>query len=213
MRPLRAVKGQETTTSIGVFQCPHCGVEEETIVGEREGPFKCRKCHKIMAEDSEELNKIIVEKQVNAYVCPECGEKVSDTSMNWCGETTTGENAVMCPECYIILNGLLLIHHGRLTHQFEPFYSGTDYFEFRHSPCRDKEHGGFCIIYAVLIDNQGRVIFNLECTDCGEIDALKSHTYFLAKDKAPGGKEHTIEVIYLSPKLRKRIGKHSWDDL
>jgi len=216
LKPLRAVNGQKTTTSIGVFKCPHCGVERETIVGGREGPFKCMKCHQIMAKDDEELKKIIIERQVDGFICPECKETVSDTSANWpiAGwGTMDGENAVICPNCLIVLNGLPLIHHGNLTEEFEPLYRGTDYFEFRHSPCRDKEHGGFCTIYAVLMDNQGRVIFNLECMDCGEIDALKTHTYFLAKDKAPRGKEHTIEAIYLSPKLRKRIGKHSWDDL
>ena len=210
---MKILKGLRTRTTLGVFRCPHCGAETETLVGGHEEPFECEKCRQILAKNDEELKKTVIEREVNAYICPECYEKISDTPMNWCHETTDGQNAVMCPKCHAFLNGLPLIHHGEATGKVAPFYSGTDYFGFRHNPCGGKKWGGFCTIYAVLIDKQGRVIFNLQCMDCGAIDALKTHTFLWAKDKALGGKTHTIEAIYLSPSLRRRIAKHSWDNL
>jgi hypothetical protein len=65
--------------------------------------------------------------------------------------------------------------------------------------------GGFADIVAVLIDNQGRIIFNLQCRDCGAYDALKT-------TPSSNGKE-TLKFFYLSPKLRDRIKKHWWDNL
>jgi hypothetical protein len=101
-----------------------------------------------------------------------------------------------------------IMHHGSVegAKEFEPRYTGTDYFNFFHKPCANKEHQGFSDIYAFLIDEQGRLIFNFKCKDCGAINALRTHTDW-DNDKI------TIEHIYLSPSLKQRIGKHSWDKL
>lgn len=99
-----------------------------------------------------------------------------------------------------------IIHHGSCDGKFEPRRSETDYFGFFHKPCADKQHKGGSYIYAVLIDNSGRVIFNFECADCGSRDALKTRTDMFNPDI-------TIEHIYLSPSLKKRIGRHEWDNL
>jgi len=92
-----------------------------------------------------------------------------------------------------------LLHHGNCSGEFKPKYIGSDYFKFYHKPCLNKPNYGFCDIIAVLIDNQGRIVFNLKCEDCGAIDALKIG--------AP------LEVFHLSPKLKNRVNKHWWDDL
>jgi len=210
---LKAVKGEKTETSIGVWICPECKAECHSLLGEEDGSSKCEHCQAVVAHGKEELKALITERKVTGYMCPLCKETIPDTPSNWSGETTNGTKAVMCPQCHVVLNGRPLIHHGELSEEFKPSYRGTDYFEFRHVTCREGEHRGRCLIYAALIDNQGRIIFNLECRDCGRIDALKTHTYLMAKGETPGGEDHTIEAIYLSPELRSRIGKHYWDDL
>ena len=95
-----------------------------------------------------------------------------------------------------------ILHHGLLTGEFIPRRSGTDYFYFFHKPCSDKPNRGLCEVYAILVDNSGRVIFNLKCRDCGEVDALKT---------VPSG-EKPLEKFHLSPSLKSRIKRHWWDD-
>lgn len=194
---LKVVEGKETETTIGVWRCPHCRKDQEVVLGREKGPYKCFDCQRVIARTHEELKHSIIEKKVGAYVCPLCNETVPNTSPNWCGETTDGAGAVMCPRCLAVLNGRLLIHHGESKGEFEPRYHGTDYFAFRHKPCQGKENNGFCVIYAALVDNQGRIIFNLECHDCGRVDALKTHTFFLTKHESTEGKDHTVEAIHL----------------
>ena len=110
---------------------------------------------------------------------------------------------------------LPLIHEGRCEGDFTLSFgcADTDYFAFSHKSCETKNNFGACTIYAVLIDNSGRVIFNIRCEDCGKVDALKTHTYLFAPSLVSKGSAHTVESIYLSPKLQERIGKHAWDDL
>jgi len=213
MPRLKVAEGKQTETTIGVWRCPHCRKDQEAVHRKKEGPYKCFDCQRVIARTHEELKNSIIEKKVDAYVCPLCNETVPNTSQNWAGRTTGGGHAVICPRCCAVLNGHPLIHHGDCSEEFEPRYQGTDYFSFIHQPCQGKENNGFSVIYAVLVDNQGRIIFNLECRDCHRADALKAHTFFLTKHETPEGKEHTIEAIYLSPKLRQRVQKHDWDDL
>jgi len=104
-----------------------------------------------------------------------------------------------------------ILHHGLCSGEFRPRYVGTDYFAFRHEPCKDKEGGGHCQITRVLIDNQGRVIFNLKCRSCGKIDALKTHPYLWVRPK-PRLLPFT-RIFKLSPALRPCVSKHWWDDL
>jgi hypothetical protein len=210
---MRFTEGKKTKTTVGVWRCPKCKRDREVLFGER--PSKCA-CGGVIARKSADLDALIIEKKVTGYVCPLCNRTVPDTPMNWTGKTTDDHNAVMCPECHAVLNGRPVIHHGlggMMEEEWSPFYAGTDYFSFRHMPCKDKEKTGICIIYAVLVDNQGRVIFNLQCIDCGAVDAIKTHTYFLAKYDSPEGIRHTIQAILLSPKLRTRIKEHDWDDV
>jgi hypothetical protein len=102
-----------------------------------------------------------------------------------------------------------LLHHGNCSGEFEPCYTGTDYFNFRHTPCRGKANCGLCEITAILIDNQGRVIFNLKCVDCGSVDALKTSPQLLRYQRL----KDALEVFHLSPNLKSRIKRHWWDDL
>jgi len=102
-----------------------------------------------------------------------------------------------------------LIHHGNCKGEFTPFFIGTDYFAFKHKPCDDSNHTGFSEITAVLIDNKGRIIFNLKCTHCGKTDALKTSRKIWNLKKPP---ENT-EYIYLSPNLKNQIKTHKWDNL
>ncbi|MEM3579590.1 MAG: hypothetical protein QXL54_05155 [Candidatus Bathyarchaeia archaeon] len=104
-----------------------------------------------------------------------------------------------------------LLHHGLCSGEFSPRYVGTDYFTFYHVPCFRKglEHYGHCDVTAVLIDNDGRIIFNLKCKDCGAVDALKTHP-LLWHQKCES--RNTLTRFHLSPKLKTRIRRHWWDN-
>jgi len=208
----KAIKARRVRIDIGVWHCSKCGEDWDMVPVEGD-EYLCPKCDIPLSKEIQTLN-------VWALKCPECGEAVADFKGNWTGlKTVEGRKDVLCPKCRIHLNGLPLIHHGSASGVFVPMYFGTDYFAFTHEPCKKKKRSGFSIIYAVLIDNSGRVIFNLQCEDCGVVDALKTHTYFLAQGapkryrKYKGKPIHTIERIYLSPSLQKRVGRHDWDDL
>lgn len=157
-----AINGKKQKTKSGVYKCPFCGNEHWSISIEEDGSAKCTKCGKVMAKKEEGIDKLIVEKEVDGYVCPICGLTVEDTPLNYTGgDTIDGKMAVLCPKCNNYVNGLPLLHHGHNFGDFEPFISATDYFFFKHNPCKDKEHQGFCDTYACLIDNIGRIIFNV----------------------------------------------------
>ena len=104
-----------------------------------------------------------------------------------------------------------LLHHGDCTEEFEPQYTGTDYFTFRHKPCREEEKWhGHSLITAVLIDNDGRIIFNLKCRSCGKIDALKTHPFLWVRPK-PNPFPHE-QFFKFSPKLKGCVKRHWWDN-
>jgi DNA-directed RNA polymerase subunit M/transcription elongation factor TFIIS len=198
-RVATAIVGKRQKTKAGVFVCPSCGSEHWSVSKREDGKWRCSECGNLMAEKEEDLDKLIVEKEVDGYVCPVCEQVVEDTPLNYTGEETiNGKMAILCPKCHNFVNGLPLIHHGVRFGDFEPVMSGTDYFHFFHKPCKDKGAGGSCEVYACLIDNTGRVILNLQCSDCKAVDAVKTR---------PG-----VGRTFLSPKLRHRVGKHSWDD-
>jgi len=200
-----AIRGEKRKTKSGVFVCPFCGNEHWSVSVEEDGSAKCAKCGEVIASKKEDIDKLLVEKEVDGYICPVCGLIVEDTPLNYTGgDTVDGKWAILCPELHNFVNGLPLLHHGSSFGDFEIRMSGTDYFFAYHKPCRDKQHGGFCDMYAGLIDNTGRVIFNLQCQDCKAVDAVKTHV--------PFGEQGT-KRIFLSPKLRSRIGKHPWDDV
>jgi hypothetical protein len=98
-----------------------------------------------------------------------------------------------------------ILHHGKSSREFIPLYMGTDYFYFWHEPCKEKANMGHCKIYAVLIDNSCRIIFNLQCDDCKKTDAIKVAPFM-------GSIFNPYHIFHLSPNLKDRIGKHSWDD-
>lgn len=95
------------------------------------------------------------------------------------------------------------MHHGKMSGQFEPKFVGTDYFTFYHND------GGHAEITAILIDHEGRVIFNLRCRKCGFEDALKTKPNLWMRHEIP----EPLERFHLSPRLKDRISKHRWDDL
>ncbi|HDD40377.1 MAG TPA: hypothetical protein ENG21_03915 [Nitrososphaeria archaeon] len=100
-----------------------------------------------------------------------------------------------------------VLHHGLLTYEFRPIFVGTDYFCFIHLPCHS-----IADIERVLIDNNGRIIFNLKCRECGKRDALKTHPYFHRLSERP--KEFPYrEIFFLSPRLAECVGEHWWDDV
>lgn len=200
-----AIKGEKRRTKSGVFVCPLCGNEHWSVSVEEDGSAKCTKCGKVMASHEEDIDKLLVEKEVDGYICPICGLIVEDTPLNYSGnDTIDGKMAILCPRLHNFVNGLPLLHHGSNFGEFETKMSGTDYFFAYHKPCRNKQNRGFCDIYAVLIDNTGRVILDLQCQDCKAVDAKKTQVLYGTQG---------IERIFLSPKLRSRIGKHPWDDV
>jgi Arc/MetJ-type ribon-helix-helix transcriptional regulator len=200
-----AVEGKKQRTDSGVYVCPSCGFEHWMITMQKDGSFKCKNCSKVMASNEKDVNNLIKEKKVDSYVCPICNEVVEDTPSNYTGDVTlNGEMAILCPNHNYFLNGLPFLHHGNCFGDFELKMSDTDYFFAFHKPCLEKQNHGYCEIYANLIDNSGRVIFNLQCIDCKAVDAVKTHVPMFAQG---------IERIFLSPKLRHRIGEHPWDDI
>lgn len=90
-----------------------------------------------------------------------------------------------------------LLYHGRCSRIFEPIYYDTDYFTFQCKKCREVSE-----IVAVILDDVGRIIFDLKCPKCGEFDALKTHPDFRMRKKDSG-----LSKFYLSSKLRERIGR------
>jgi len=106
-----------------------------------------------------------------------------------------------------------LLHHGLCTEEFQPRFIGTDYFDFFHKPCATKQWHGLSDIIAVLIDNQGRVIFNLRCRDCSKIDALKTSPQLFRNKEERLGENEVLQLFHLSPKLKARCKQHEWDNL
>jgi len=105
-----------------------------------------------------------------------------------------------------------ILHHGLCSEEFEPKYVGTDYFTFFHKPCVGKPpYHGHSKITHVLIDLDGRIIFNLECRSCGFRDALKTHPYLWDADR-PKEIPYT-KIFQLSPVYKKCCRKHWWDNL
>jgi hypothetical protein len=103
-----------------------------------------------------------------------------------------------------------LLHHGLCSEEFSPRFIGTDYFDFYHAPCSNKDWHGLSDVIAVLIDNQGRVIFNLKCRDCGKIDALKTSPQLFRINRL--SEDELLKVFHLSPKLKARCTRHVWDN-
>jgi len=200
-----AIRGEERKTKSGVFVCPSCGNKHWTVSLEEDKSAKCEKCGEVMAKEEKDLDGLLVEKEVDAYVCPKCGTIVEDTPLNYTfqgTETIDGQMSVMCPKCHNFVNGLPLLHHGASFGDFEPEMSDTDYFFIYHKPCKDEGEGGLSDVYACLIDNTGRIILNVQCQNCKAVEAIKTAPF----------RRQGIEHIFISPNLRKRIGKHSWDD-
>jgi len=105
-----------------------------------------------------------------------------------------------------------ILHHGNCTKEFEPKYVGTDYFTFKHKPCTDKPpFYGNAQITHVLIDHQGRIIFNLKCRTCGAVDVLKTAPYLWIPER-PKPLIYT-KIFHFSPKLKQCVRKHWWDNL
>jgi len=123
---------------------------------------------------------------------------------------TTGQEQIKVEKTFKIYGGLL--HHGLCSEEFEPRHVGTDYFAFFHRPCRDREWHGLCNITAVLIDNRGRIIFNLKCKDCGFKDALKTSPNLFRIQEERLTESEILRVFHLSPKLKARCRQHWWDD-
>jgi hypothetical protein len=96
--------------------------------------------------------------------------------------------------------------------EFQPRFIGTDYFEFFHEPCSNKPWHGLSDITAVLIDNQGRIIFNLKCRDCGAKDALKTSPQLFRSKEERLGENEVLQLFHLSPKLKVRCKRHVWDN-
>jgi hypothetical protein len=69
------------------------------------------------------------------------------------------------------------MHHGIKLGQLGVENLSTDYFGFYHKPCRDsrKSNNGDCTPEYLILDCEGRIIFNLVCADCGFSDVLKTH--------------------------------------
>lgn len=195
-----AILGNKKKAKSGVFVCPNCSAEHWSISFEQ-GGAKCSNCGKLMVTKHEDADKLLVEKEVDAYECPKCGTLVEDNPLNYTGEKTLdGRMAVMCPKCHNFVNGLPLIHHGASFGNFEPKISGTDYFFVYHKPCQGKGEGGFSDVYACIIDAEGRIILNVQCQNCKAVDAIKT---------APFGKLPSLKHIFLSPKLRERVGSYT----
>lgn len=60
------------------------------------------------------------------------------------------------------------MHHGVLSGEFEPRWTGTDYCDFYHKLCNSK-----ALIMGVVLDYQMRIVFTVKCLKCGKVDALK----------------------------------------
>jgi hypothetical protein len=111
-----------------------------------------------------------------------------------------------------LLRAYGLLHHGLCSEEFEPRFIGTDYFWFWHEPCENKPNYGLCDIIGILIDNSGRVIFNLKCRDCGKVDALKIYPYLFKSGDERRRAGDVLKLFHLSPRLKARCRAHWWDD-
>jgi hypothetical protein len=81
-----------------------------------------------------------------------------------------------------------ILHHGLCTGEFQPEFQGTDYFCFKHKNCVNTHpEYGLAKITKVIIDDAGRIIFNLKCDSCGKIDALKTspHLWIPITERKP----------------------------
>ena len=106
-----------------------------------------------------------------------------------------------------------LLHHGLCSEAFEPRFIGTDYFCFWHVPCKNADWHGLCDITAVLIDNSGRIVFNLKCRDCGAKDALKTSPQLFKTREERLTEAEVLKLFHLSPRLKARCKPHWWDNL
>ena len=96
------------------------------------------------------------------------------------------------------------IFHGKCSGEFEPRFTGTDYFQFYHKPCNEVAD-----ITHVLMDHSMRIIFNLKCRKCGKQDALKCTPEFKEIYDALENKDYRIleylrrQLFHLSPEYEK----------
>lgn len=105
-----------------------------------------------------------------------------------------------------------ILHHGNLTEEFEPKYVGTDYFTFYHKPCKDKSpYYGHAQITHVLIDHQGRVIFNLKCRTCRAVDVLKTSPYLWIPERL--NPIPYTRIFHFSLRMKECVRRHWWDNL
>jgi hypothetical protein len=93
-----------------------------------------------------------------------------------------------------------LLHHGKCSGVFEPRATETDYFLFICTKCNAVSE-----IKAVIIDDQGRIIFNLYCPKCRSFDVLKTHPQIGSRESGA-----TLSKFHLSSRLGLRIG--TWRD-
>jgi len=105
-----------------------------------------------------------------------------------------------------------LLHHGLCSEEYRPRFIGTDYIWFWHEPCENRRNYGLCDITGILIDNSGRIIFNLKCRDCGKVDALKVYPYLFKSREERERAGDVLKLFHLSPKLKARCRAHWWDD-
>jgi predicted RNA-binding Zn-ribbon protein involved in translation (DUF1610 family) len=175
-------------TTVGRLKCPNCGHLNWGVIGRGNPPnFQCNKCEGLFPESRWE----VVEVEVDAYECPNCGRLVADSQENYSIGVWAGpEPVLVCPECLTIIRGYL--HHedpsgasiiievdekGGYMHVFHKGCSkaqnGLGYMRLRRM-CVDPETKQWLRKHGYKGEPGSRVVLVYVCEDCGAQQVVKA---------------------------------------
>jgi ribosomal protein S27AE len=168
------LKIEKTKTTVGRLKCPKCGyLNWAVLVDENKNSSQCNKCGEWSPSDEYK----IVEIEVDAYKCPNCGSIVADSEENYNICTWGGpEPTIICSECQTIIHGFIHHENHETKIDVEVRESGG-YFNVYHKNC-PKAEIGYMELKRLCVDTEmggSRVVLVYVCRECGAQQVIKDH--------------------------------------
>jgi len=182
------VEPKMKATTVGKLKCPKCGYLNWAVVGRGNPPiFQCGKCECWFQEKEWQ----IVEMEVDAFKCPNCGALVADSEENYSIGVWAGpEPVLVCPECLTIIRGFLHHEDPRGASIMIKVDEEGGYMHVLHKGCPKAEGGiGYMRLKRLCVDaetegwlkNHGyrgrpgsRVVLVYVCEQCGTQQVVKA---------------------------------------
>ncbi len=182
------------------IKCPQCGHEVDGITGytinqlledikykrktninlklakkqaTKEGFFfPCFECGYVYSRNPQKTKFQI--KKVDGLICPKCRITISKTQEN----LSLSNVGYMCPSCLSFLEYTGYPHHGSMEVQV---ISTTDYFHGKCPNCKpedgiDSKWGMMVLGDQIWVEDEGKLVLPLVCTNCGYRDTIKIGT-------------------------------------